>query len=424
MATKKTSAPAKTVAKPAAKQAAPETNEVEDGVTFEIGQKVRFLGYAEDTPEDEQVLTAGEEYEIVGIMEPDENGEGGGDPIVAFPNPDFDAKKKDSKTNPRMLEVQSFAEELELVEDEPETEVEEEAAPAKKPAAKTAPAKTAAKKAEPVKAKGKTPAKAAPAKKAAAKKEEEKEPEVDPLDVPLESEDPEVAEMVSGSENLIELAQSLEEEANTKVWQMGGVLFHIRQTKAYLEVEGGDEYKETAGFQKFIEEHFGLEYRVAMYWIKIYHAFNVAGIEDAAAKVAKLGWTKAKTIAPYLLEEGSKPDELVELAENNTVQELSEAIKDTTTVGGTKGERVKRLTLKYRFLEEAAATVEGILNAAQEQFGLKSKDEALLQILTEWAAENGGKAPTRASAPAQKTTGKAVAAPAKKVVRRAAAAAA
>lgn len=419
MATKKTAATAKATAKPAAK---PAEAEAEEAPAFEIGQRAKFLGYSPDTPEDEQVLTEGEEYEIVGLTEPEGDDYAGGDPILSFPNPDFDAKKKDSKTNPRMLEVQVFADEIEVLADEAEEAAEEAPAPA--PAKKTAPAKAAAKKAEPVKGKGKaTPAKAAPAKKAAAKKEEEKEPEVDPLDVPLESEDPEVAEMINGADDLIALAQSLEEEANTKVWQMGGVLFHIRQSKAYLEVEGGDEYKETGGFQKFIEEHFGLEYRVAMYWIKIYHAFNVAGIEDAASKVAKLGWTKAKTIAPLMLEEGSKPDELVELAENNTVAELSEAIKDTTTVGGTPGERVKRLTLKFRFLEEQAATVNGILTASMEQFGVKKLEEALFQIVTEWASEHGGKTPTRASAPTQKAAAK-TAAPAKKVPARRVAAAA
>lgn len=402
--------------------------EVETAAEFEVGQSVKFLGYAEGTPEEEMFLEAGAVYEVVGISEADADNEGG-HPIVSVPNPEFNAKKKEHPdTNPKNLELEVFAEEVELVDgDEPETveeqaeEVAEEApaAPAKGKgkAAAAAPAKgkAAAVAAAPAKGKGKAAA-AAPAKgkgKAVAKVEEA--PKEDPDALPeLEGEDEEVLALIEGSEDLIATAQELEAAVGTTEYQLGGILYHIKKAKTHLNVEGGAEYAEKGGFQKFLTEYFNIDYRKAMYLIEIYVNFTLAQIENPAEKVANIGWTKASKIAKLLVAEGANPDELVELASQNSVADLSEAIKEQVQVGGTKGEKgetVTRLTLKFRFFEEEAKTVDSVLAAAQEQLGLVDKGDALLRIVTEWAAANAGGTATAASAPKQ-TAAKATAKPA------------
>lgn len=84
----------------------------------------------------------------------------------------------------------------------------------------------------------------------------------------------------------------------------------------------------------------------------------------------------------------------------------------------------KRITLKFRYLEQEANSNFAILEAAKAQYGLKDLTEALTQILTEWAQEHGGKAATTAAAPKQTTAKPAAkAAPAKKAVARQAVAA-
>lgn len=408
----------KAAAKPAAKQApqaaAPETEEV----SLEVGQQAKFLGYDENTPEEERVLTEGETYEIVGFTEADGD-DPGGDPIVKAPNPDFDKKKKEHpENNPKFIEVQVFAEELE-VEAEAEAEPEEAAAPAaKKAPAKSAPAKAASAKSAPAKA---APAgkKVAAAKKTAKAEEPEAEP-VDPDFVPdLESEDAEVLALVQGSEDLIVTAQELDANVATSEYQLGGVLYHIKKDKLFKDL--APEYAEKGGWEKFLTDYFNIEYRKAQWLLEIYVHFNQAGVADAAAKVAQIGWTKAKTIAKELTKEGANVDDLLSLAAENTVQDLVTAIRDSEHVGGTAGEKKKRLTLKFRYLEADAATVEQGLEAIKEQVGLKDIGEALLHVVTEWIAEHGGTA-TKASAPAQKAAAKS--APAKKAAPRRAAAAA
>ena len=413
MATAKKAAPAKKVA---AKEEVVEA-------TMEIGSSVKFLGYGDDVDEADRILTEGEVYEVVAFTEA-EGDDPGGDPVVSIPNPDFNAKKKEHpETNPKMLDVQVFAEEVELVDGEEVAEEEvAEAAPAK-PAGKAkvaaaAPAKAAAPAgktkvaAAPAKAAGKT--KAAPVKAAKAEAPPEEE-HIDLLDTELENEDAEVLALLEGSDDLIVTAQELDSKAAAAEYQLGGVLYHIRKEKKYLEVEGGAAYAEKGGFERFLQEYFNVEYRKAMYLIKIYIAFNVAGIEDAAGVVSAMGWTKAMKIAPLMLVEGQNPEELIELANSSTVSDLSTAIMDSKRVGGAPGTAKKRLTLRFRYFEEEAATVNAILEAAKEQLSLKDIGEALAHIVQEWATEHGGGEATKAAAPAQKAVAAKKAVPARRV---------
>lgn len=422
MATKQTKPAAKVAAKTAAAPApAPQAEEV--GAELEVGQSVKFLGYDENTPEEDRLLEADGVYTIVGFTEA-EGEDPGGDPIVQIDNPNFDKKKKEHpETNPKMIDVQVFANELEVVAEE------EEAAPAPAPAAKksakaaAAPAKTAAK--ETAKPAGK---KVAAAAKKPVKKEEPAEP-VDPDAVPdLETEDEEVLALVQGSEDLIATAQELDQSVATSEYQLGGVLYHIKKDKlhhALTDAEGNvlTEYAEKGGWEKFVQDYFNMEYRKAQWLVEIYVHFSLAGVTDAAAQVAAMGWTKAKTIAKELTREGANVEDLLTLAAENTVADLSEAIKSSEHVGGTKGEKVKRVTLKFRYLEAEGSTVNGILEAAKDALGLKDIGEALMKIVTDWAAEHAPA--TKTSAPAQRAAAAKTAAPAVKkpaaTARRAAA---
>ena len=414
MAKTQTKPAAKVAAKPAAAPA-PAPQAEDDGVELEVGQSVKFLGYDENTPAEDQLLEADGVYTIVGFTEA-EGEDPGGDPIVQIDNPNFDKKKKEHpETNPKVIEVQVFANELEVVAEE-EVEAEPEAAPA--PAAKksakaaAAPAKTAAK--EAAKPAGKKVA--APAKKVA-KKEEPVEP-VDPDAVPdLETEDADVLALVQGSEDLIATAQELDSAVATSEYQLGGVLYHIKKDKLHhaLTDDAGNvltEYAEKGGWEKFVQDYFNMEYRKAQWLVEIYVHFSLAGVTDAAAQVAAMGWTKAKTIAKELTKEGANVEDLITLANENTVADLSEAIKSSEHVGGTKGEKVKRVTLKFRYLEAEGSTVNGILEAAKDALGLKDIGEALMKIVTDWASEHAPA--TKTAAPAQRAAAKTAAPAAKK----------
>jgi len=383
---------AKAPSKSAKKAATPE---------IDVGSEVKFLGYGPDVPEDEQFLEAGETYVVSAlpeIVKDDDNNDVQTGYAVQVANPDFNPKKKpNDNTNPEFLEVEVMPEEIELIPAEPE--VKEAPAKAGKGKGKAAAAAEA-----PAKGKGKGAAKkAAPAKKDAAEKEAED-------DMPdLEGEDESVLALVEESDDLIATAQELEANVATTEYQLGGVLYHIKKSKEHLKVDGGEVYGEPGGFKKFLMDYFNLDYRKAMYLIEIYTCFTIAGIEAPSQIVAEIGWTKASKIAKHLVGENADVEGLIELARENTVQDLSTSITEQVEVGGsrTAGEKVKRVSLNFRLFEEQAGIVDDALKAAVEQLGLKDINEALVHIVQEWVVLNGGEAAQQGEKPAGKAAKKA-----------------
>lgn len=307
---------------------------------------------------------------------------------------------------------------LGLGEEEEASEEEEEEAPAPvkakgkaaaaKPAKEAAPAKGKAAAKEAAPAKGKAAAAAKPAK-GAAKATPAKVAPVDEDEMPdLEGEDESVLALIEeNSDDLVGLAQSIESEVSASEYRLGGVLYHIKKAKKYLEIEGGEQYDEKGGFQKFLIDHFNIGYRKAQYLIEIYISFTQAGIADAADVVARIGWTKAQKIAAPMMADGADIDGLIDLAEKNAVVDLSEMLKEQIEVGGSKtpGTKVTRLTLKFRYTEEEAQIVEDVLNVAGEKLGT-SGEQALFQILSEWAVANNVETAQTAK-PVAKVVGKA-----------------
>lgn len=387
----------------------------DEAAEIEVGSNVRFLGYDEDTPDEERVLKEGDVYEVVEM--PEGEGDDATGYVIRFANPDFNAKKKEhAETNPKFLETEVFEEEIELVaegEEAPEEEEEEETPPpkatkgkaaakvAEKPAAKASTKATAEKPA----AKGKAAAKEAPAAKgkaaakAAAKpaakgkavvkpEKAEPSPEDDPDFVPeLEHEDEEVLALVNESEDLIATAQGLESEAAKNEYLMGGILYHIKREGEWKEME--PEYAEPGGYKKFLMDNFNIDYRKAQYLVEIYVNFQLAEIENPSEVIARIGWTKASKIAKFLPDQ-EDPNELVATAEENSVVDLSEIIKDTYHTGGTAGDNgtaVKRITCKFVYVEEEGNLVDDILAEAASNLGV-TPAQALLQILTEYHAQN------------------------------------
>lgn len=368
-----------------------------------VGSNLKFLGYGDDVPDEDRILTEGETYPLVEIAADD-----AGNPlyVVTLANPDFNAKKKEhAETNPKNIEAELFPNEVELVTDDAAAEEEAE------PVAEVAPAKGKAKAAvkeaaAPAKAAaGKGKAVAAPAKgKAAVKAAEPKAEVAEDDDLPdLENEDADVAAIVNESEDLIATAQDLEAQVGTTEYQLGGVLYHIRKNKSYKDLDDG-AYADKGGFRDFLAAYLNIDYRKAMYLVEIYVHFNLAGITDASARVAAIGWTKASKIAKLMTEEGANPDELLALAESSTVADLQSSISvQKTEVGGTKGEIKKRITLKFGFFEDEGQGIADVIEAAKEKHGLKSLEEAFAMIVREWAAENAGEAAPVAVAPKQAT---------------------
>lgn len=269
--------------------------------------------------------------------------------------------------------VAAAEEEQEAEAEEPEAEEEEqEEKPAKKQTKKKAAKKKASKKAD-------------TKKKESKKSDEEDDEDLKGLIILQENEeDPEVLEIVEEASDLCEVAEEMAEEAAVQDFRLGGILYHVRISKAFREIKDG-EYNVKGGFQQYVEKELGIGYRKAMYLIDIYTKWSRFGLD--ASKVAEIGWTKAQEIARVMDEENA--EQLVELAEESTVTELKETIKESfSKQGKDTREVVRKVTFKFRLAEDAAKAVEGYLEMAAEQLGAKKPEEVFEHIVTEWAQEH------------------------------------
>jgi hypothetical protein len=358
--------------------------------TAAVGNFVEFLGYDAGVPEQEQLLTKAQAYEVIEVTE--------GGVVVKFTNPDFDSKKKvDAEKNPEFLETEVFNNECTLVD-----------APAD---AVAAPAAVVTK----IKS-GKTPkipaAPAAKEKPAKVVKEKVVKPPkppkvvVDKDALPVlseEQEDADVLAIVNESEDLVATAQELEGNIGKNEYHLGGVLYHIKKSGSYKELN--EAYKENAGFAAFTKDYLNVDYRKAMNLIDISVTFSQLGIENPAERVSQIGWTKASKITSPLREEGAVAEDLLKLAEENTSADLSIAIKEqTVNVGGTKGTPAKKVTIKLRYFEAEASSIMMAISTAKNQQALASDEDALSFIIDEWMQSHGGEAAV-AEAPSQKAPG-------------------
>ena len=142
-----------------------------------------------------------------------------------------------------------------------------------------------------------------------------------------------------------------------------------------------------------------------MYLIDIYYKWNKFGLEPE--KVAQIGWAKAAKIAAVMTEETA--EELVKLAEENTVADLVENIKTSyKEVGGVKGDKKKLKLFKFKLFESQADAVEEVLASVMGAMNFKNLDEAFEHIVMEWATEHPVEAKEEKSAKrplAQKVAG-------------------
>lgn len=373
------------------------------------GDMVVFKGYTDEPEDGVALLEEGQSYEVVEVNAKERA------VVVRVDNPDFNAKKKESEDNPKTILLDIFEEEFSIPEaprarakaapakaakakpapveaEAEEEEAEEEEAPKK---AAKAPAKKAAAKTKAASAK----TKAAPAKKAAKPAKEKAEESEDPYaDLSEENEDEEILGLVNDAEDILDLAKEVSEEASAVEYKLGGILFHVRKTGAYKELDA--RYKEKGGFGLYVLEQLNVEYRKAMYLIDIYYKWNKFGLE--ASKVASIGWAKAAKIAAVMTEDTAQ--ELVELAETNTVADLVENIKTSyKEVGGVKGEKKVLKLFKFKLFEDQAAAVEEVLNAVAAAMEFKNLDAAFEHIVMEWATEHPISASATAPAKAKKS---------------------
>lgn len=374
-------------------------SDVAEAPVFEVNSKVKFVGFADGggIPENGEHLKVGEVYTIDKIEE--------GEDDIAYTllveSPDFDPDKRAHKTkNPRYLKVETFADELEAAPARKTRRKKATAEEVTEEQATEAPAEAPAKKATTAK---KTTAKKSTTKAKAEEKTEEKKEEnqlpahlkgvrdFEVIDEAIEDQD--IVELVRETEDICQLAKELAQESASAEFRLGGILYHVRKDGSYIALDP-ETYSAREGFARYCEQELGLSYRKAMYLAKTYASFCKVGL--TSDQFASIGWSKAKELASVVTEENK--DQLIEMAQNSTVVDLIDNIKESySSVSGTQQrEVVKKVTFKFRLVEEAAASIKHFLETAKDSTGLDSLDAVFEHIVQEWAQEHLEVSKTRA----------------------------
>ena len=369
-------------------------------MSIKLGDVVAFLGFSDSPPKHGELLEEGAEYEIAGVNEATDETEGSY--RLKVENPDYDPGRRKSKDNPEFIEIDVFGDEVELAETQPakaKAKAEEEApAPKKRGRPKKVKEETVEevapkKRGRPKKVKEEVAEEqeAAPKKRGRPKKLRDEQPATEHVDPDLrdmiilspDEEDAEIVALINESDDICALAEEASEESAATDYRLGGILYHVRLSGAYKDLD--EKYAAKGGFGVYVEERLSVGYRKSMYLIDIYAKWNKYGLPSE--KVQEIGWTKAQEIARVM--NADNAEELVELAEGNTVTDLKETIKESyVRKGEDTREVVKRVTFKFRLVENAAVAVREYFEMAKAHLGYDKDEDVFEAIVTEWAQEH------------------------------------
>jgi hypothetical protein len=100
----------------------------------------------------------------------------------------------------------------------------------------------------------------------------------------------------------------------------------------------------------------------------------------------EIGWTKAKEIA-RVMDEGNAED-LVELAQESTVEDLKDSIKESYSSGTGGSPAVRKVKFSFSLEASDAVLITNYIEDAKEQLGADNLNEVFEHIVTEWASEH------------------------------------
>ena len=173
-------------------------------------------------------------------------------------------------------------------------------------------------------------------------------------------------------------AARLSENIEVNSFKLGGILKLINENSWF---EGSES------FDAFVFENYGFQGRKARYLISIYD--NLVTKQIPWEKVAHIGWTKLKDLAPILTPDNV--DEWVAKAEALTVVELQAALKAGTPEG--EGEKTVKTTddvvkMNFKLKADQAEIVQQALAKAKGELHTEHDTVALENICAGFVGGN------------------------------------
>lgn len=179
-------------------------------------------------------------------------------------------------------------------------------------------------------------------------------------------------------------AAKLAEDIEANYFKLGGLLKLIQAEQWF------DGF---ATFDAYVAERFGFAVRKAHYLIQIYT--NLVDKQIPWEKVASLGWTKLKDLAPVLTLENL--DDWVEKASKCTVVELQALIKASQNAGGGDSTSTKTtsdsVTVKFKLHVDQNEAVQTALAKAKGELTTEFDNVALSAICTGYLSNASGAVP-------------------------------
>lgn len=183
--------------------------------------------------------------------------------------------------------------------------------------------------------------------------------------------------------DVVKLAVDLSTGISSSYYDLGEVLFYIKNSGILTEIDGGIYAENNASWKRFCEDKLTVSYRTAQYWINIYEYFRAYFIskEDLAA----IGWAKAKA----MVDSTDDPKQLsiiIQFAKEHTVQELEAYLQNFKTKSVLEPLNTYK-SIKFSLPAYQAEIVSEALTLGKEVFGTTKEEEVLASILLDWTQQ-------------------------------------
>lgn len=192
-------------------------------------------------------------------------------------------------------------------------------------------------------------------------------------------------EELTATQNPIVLAQELSANVQETYFDLGCLLYNIREGDLYKTFKGNRYYSNGhKKWKQFLEENFSVSYRTAQYWMNIYRYFSEMGIDRD--RITKIGWSVIKELVD-VTKDVNVLNRGLAIAENGTLDDVkawASSVETEVELIPGDGETLTSKTFKFKFYEAAGETVEQIMAEVMKEEGIENMNEAFFKIMIEW----------------------------------------
>jgi hypothetical protein len=186
-----------------------------------------------------------------------------------------------------------------------------------------------------------------------------------------------------GNVGPIQRIKELAEKYNENCYDIGCVLFHLKENDIYKTIDGSKYYSDKhTKWKGFCEENLSISYRTAQYWLNLYRYF-IAEMGMSKTILQELGWSKAKELID-ITDDPDKLSELVMSAKTMTINDLRATIVDFLQREGQDNREITKFkSFNFRLPEMQSEHAAEILDLAAKSCD-GDRNQAFFKIFLEW----------------------------------------